>query len=185
MKYYRALKTRGFTLIELLVVISIIAIASTLALSVFPRSNNVKRGGTIIQAVFMNAGQMAVSERVVFFVAFDKQKSLLSIYRNAEEDDPEGEEKFDKEKDQVVGEQVQLPKGVKFSETTPLLQLAEPYVGFRPNGLMFLPQGITDKSFNPPQEADIVLEQTNRKGKMYLDFTIVSGRVRRIDYRED
>lgn len=184
MKYRSASISKGFTLIELLVVISIIAIASTMALAMFPKSNSVKQGGRIIQAVFMKTGQMAVTEHAVFFVALDKQKSILAIYRNAEEDDEEGEEKFDKKKDEIVGEQYLFPKGVKFSETTPLLQLSEPYVGFRANGLMFLPQGVTDRPFNPPQEADIVLEQENRRGKMYLDFTVVLGTIRKMDYRD-
>ncbi|MFH1228028.1 MAG: prepilin-type N-terminal cleavage/methylation domain-containing protein [Planctomycetota bacterium] len=178
-------KSSGFTLIELLVVIAIIAIAATLAWQAIPPGNAVKRAGNIVSSVFMKANQMAISERAVYFISFDKETSLISIYRNAEEDDPEGEEKFDKQTDILVGEQIQLPKGVKFSEETPLLKQPDPFIGFRPNGMMFLPQGVADKSLNPPGEADIILEQENKVGKMYLDYTILTSRVRQMIYRND
>ncbi|MFA5793942.1 MAG: prepilin-type N-terminal cleavage/methylation domain-containing protein [Candidatus Brocadiia bacterium] len=178
-------KSSGFTLIELLVVMAIIAIAATIAWMSIPTSNAVKRAGNIVSTVFMKASTLAISERAVYFISFDKEKSLMSIYRNAEEDETEGEEKLDKKTDIIVGEQIQLPKGVKFSKTTPLFQQTETYVGFRPSGMMFLPQGVADKGLNPPGEADIILEQENKTGKMYIDYTILTGRVRRIVFQNN
>ncbi|MBI4713131.1 MAG: prepilin-type N-terminal cleavage/methylation domain-containing protein [Planctomycetes bacterium] len=179
----------GFTLIELLVVISIIGIAASIAIAFFPKGESVKHSGRIIQATFIRGGMLASSQRAVYFIAFDKEKSLMTIYKHKETDDESDDTpKLDTQNDEQIGESISLPRGVKFGDT-PLLDSTGPYVGFKGNGTMFLPDGVEDKSFKPPPdspvEADIILEQTGRPGKMYLDFTILTGRIRRTVYREE
>lgn len=174
----------GFTLIELLVVITIVIIVlsiSVVFLQQFFSGNAVKYSAQIVRGVFMKTAQLAVTERQMYFIAFDKEKSFMSIY-----EDSDGNNEFNKSEDKQVGETVALSKGVLFSDKAPLFKSKEPYVGFRPNGSLVLPEGVSDISLkNPPDEADIILEQPGKLGKMYLDFTVTTGRIIRTVYRED
>ncbi|MEW6027805.1 MAG: hypothetical protein AB1599_11010, partial [Planctomycetota bacterium] len=124
----------------------------------------------------------AATERQMYFLVFDKEKSFISTY-----EDSDGNNEFNKAEDKKIGETVALSKGVSFSGNTPLFELEEPYIGFRANGSLFLPEGVSDLSLKDPEEenADIIIEQSNSKGKMYLDFTVTTGRIIKAVYREE
>lgn len=174
----------GFTLVELLMVITIVMILLSVTI-VFIGSmsgNAVKSSARIVQSVFMRTAQYATTQRTMFFIVFDMDKSFMSVYEDADEDN-----QFDKSKDALVGEMVSLSKGVFFSGRPPLFQAAQPFIGFKSNGSLVLPEGVPDLSLgdNPADEADIILEQKNKPGKMYLDFTVMTGRIVRSVYRED
>jgi len=184
----------GFTLVELLVVVSIVII--TLSISVvflqqFFKRNAVKYSAQIVQGIFRKTAQFAVTERRMYFIAFDKEKSFMSIYEDGKYEEGgeefEADNEFDKSKDTQIGETVALGKGVSFSDKAPLFKSEEPYIGFRPNGSLVLPDGVSDLSLKKPEEenADIILEQKGKLGKMYLDFTITTGRIIKTIYREE
>jgi prepilin-type N-terminal cleavage/methylation domain-containing protein len=174
----------GFTLVELLVVITIVMILLSVSIVFLGGMSGsaVKSSARIVQSVFMRTAQYATTQRVMFFIVFDKDKSFMSVYEDSDEDG-----QFSKSKDALVGEVVALSKGVSFSAQPPLFKSAEPYVGFKSNGSLVLPEGVPDLSMgdNPAEEADIILEQKNKLGKMYLDFTVMTGRIVRSVYRED
>ncbi|MBI5779833.1 MAG: hypothetical protein HZA49_10340 [Planctomycetes bacterium] len=182
----------GFTLIELLVVITIVIIIMSISVvSLLPllKGNPVKYSAQIVQGVFRQTAQYAATERRMHFIVFDKEKSFMSIYKDGNDDpdvnaDPDNE--FNKSKDTQVGVTVALSKGVLFSDQAPLFELDEPYVGFRPNGSLVLPDGVSDLSLKNPEaeNADIILEQRGKSGTMYLDFTITTGRIIKMIYRE-
>jgi len=174
----------GFTLIELLVVIAIMMVAMAIAIPFINSmsGNSIKNSAQIIKAVFMRTGQYGSTQGVMYFISFDKESSFMSIYEDANEDN-----QFKKSDDKQVGETVALPKGVMFSDKTPLFEADEPFVGFKSNGSLVLPEGVSDLSLgqNLAEEADIILEQKGKPGKMYLDFTITTGRIIRMVYKED
>lgn len=174
----------GFTLIELLVVIAIMMIALAIAIPFINSmsGNSLKNSAQIVKAVFMRTAQYASTQGVMYFISFDKENSTMSIYEDFDEDN-----KFDKTKDKQVGETVTLLKGVTFSDMAPLFKEDDVYVGFKSNGSLVLPEGVSDLSLgqNPAEEADIILEQKGKPGKMYLDFTITTGRIIRMVPKED
>jgi len=174
----------GFTLIELLVVISIMMVALAIAIPVINSmsGNSIKSSAQIIKAVFMRTAQYASTQGVMYFISFDKEKSSMAIYEDTNEDN-----QFNKSDDKQVGETVSLPKGLIFSDKAPLFKEIDVYVGFKGNGSLVLPEGVSDLSLgdNPAEEADIILEQKGKPGKMYLDFTITTGRIIRAVYKED
>lgn len=183
---------RGFTLIELLVVITIMMIALAIAIPVINNmsGNTIKSSAQIVKAVFMKTAQYASTQGVMYFISFDKEKSSMSIYEDGNDDPDAGSDpdnKFDKSQDKQVGETVALLKGVIFSDKTPLFKEDQVYVGFKSNGSLVLPEGVSDLSLgdNPAEEADIILEQKGKPGKMYLDFTITTGRIIRTVYNKE
>ena len=174
----------GFTLIELMVVITIMMIALAIAIPFINSmsGNPLRNSAQIVKAVFMRTAQYATTQGVMFFIAFNKENSSMAIYEDANEDN-----KFDKSADKQVGETVILSKGILFSDKAPLFKEDEVYVGFKSNGSLILPAGISDLSLGQDsgEEADIILEQKGKPGKMYLDFTITTGRIIRAVYKED
>ncbi|MDI6732552.1 MAG: prepilin-type N-terminal cleavage/methylation domain-containing protein [Planctomycetota bacterium] len=176
------IRRNGFTLIELIVVISIVIVVLSMSVSFLGtlRQDAVKHSAQIVKATFMRTSQLASSQRRMHFILFDKAKAFMSIYEDTDEDN-----EFKRPIDKQVGETIALSKGVFFSDKTSLFQRAESFVTFNSNGSISLPVGVTDAPLDPPEEADIIIEQKDRRGKMYLDFSITTGQIRRMIYRED
>lgn len=174
----------GFTLVELLVVITIMMVVMAIAIPVMNSmsGNPIKNSAQIVKAVFMRTGQYASTQGAMYFISFDRVSSSMSIYEDANEDN-----QFKKSDDKQVGESVVLPKGVIFSDKAPLFKSDDIFVGFKSNGSLVLPEGVSDLSLgqNPDEESDIILEQNGNPGKMYLDFTITTGRIIRTVYKEN
>jgi len=174
----------GFTLIELIVVITIMMIALAVSIPVINSmsGNSIKSSAQIVKAVFMKTAQYATTQGVMYFISFDKKNSSMSIYEDVNEDN-----EFDKADDKQVGETIVLPKGIAFSDKAPLFKEDDVYVGFKSNGSLILPEGVSDLSLDSDssEEADIILEQKGKPGKMLLDYTITTGRIIRTVYKED
>lgn len=168
----------GFTLIELMVVISIITMIFSMSYIFFRslRTDNIKHAGQMIKATFMRASQLASAERRMYFIAFDKKNAAMSFFEDVDDN-----KKLDKTIDKQVGETIALPKGTSFSEEPELFQTENPYVGFNSNGTLSVDN---DLKFDPPKEADIILLQENKPGKLYLDFQITTGRVNKTVFME-
>jgi prepilin-type N-terminal cleavage/methylation domain-containing protein len=168
----------AFTLIEMLVVMSIISIIASMSFMFIAGMKNdaIKQAGQIVKAVFMRTSQLASGERKMYFILFDKEKFTMAIY-----EDTDDSKTFDDSKDKAVGEAISLPKGVVFSEKPPLFQRDEVVIGFNSNGSLAVAEDI---AFDPPVESDIILEQANRTGKYYIDYSIATGRIGKMVYWE-
>jgi len=170
--------SNGFTLIELMVVIGIITMIFSMSYIFFRslRMDNIKHAGQMIKVTFMRASQLASAERRMYFVSFDKKNSAMSIFEDSDDN-----KKLDRKVDNQVGETIALPKGTYFSEEPELFQVENPYVGFNSNGTLSVDN---DLKFDPPKEADIILQQENKPGKLYLDFQVTTGRVNKTVFLE-
>ncbi|MEK7449209.1 MAG: prepilin-type N-terminal cleavage/methylation domain-containing protein [Planctomycetota bacterium] len=175
----------GFSLIELLVVIGIIMMLSSISLifiSGFLKDERLKQGGLIVQSVFRKSQQLAATQRQMHFLVFETDKSLMVIYKDTNEN-----QIYDAATDEQVDESIILPKEIKFLtgvQGPPLFRLTQPYLGFRSDGSLMMPTGVSDQSMVHPPKADktdIVLEQKNKpKSKMYLDYTALTGKIRKM-----
>lgn len=172
----------GFTLIELMVVMTLIIIVLSMTWIFISgmRRDAIRDAGQIIKATFMRASQLASSQRMMYFLVLNKQNSTMSIFEdtnlNGQYDIPSSDAVVDKQ----VGETIVLPKGVTFSKDMTLFKDDDKVIiGFNSNGSLSVSE---DKSFNPGIDADIILEQQSAPGKMYLDYSITTGRIGKMAY---
>ncbi|MEK7866130.1 MAG: prepilin-type N-terminal cleavage/methylation domain-containing protein [Planctomycetota bacterium] len=204
---------RAFTLIELLVVIAIIIIIATVSLVLIQsltKGQSVKSGGRITQGAFAKARQLAAAQRVTHFLVFangtdpatgmatGRMEVHRDVNRNNVFDPP-----YANSADVIVDQAIMVPKGLRFR-----LRGANNYPQqSTPAWLAFLSDGsiVQDATYFPNPDvpssqydadfgagnltwsrADLTLEQSSgAPGKVYLDYTPPTGKLRKLVYWEN
>lgn len=186
----------GFTLIEMLVVISIIILVVSMSLAMLnTRNTAVKQGGTLVQATFTYARQVASSERVLVWIVFVPRVlnganvyDRLALCRDTGTT-PNVWDPLDA--NDMIDAPTVLPRAVMFDAASmPLLSGAgggATAMGMRPDGSVLMPAGVTDLTWTATAtQADMVLalDQAPAGSKrVFLDLSPITGTFRRIEYQ--
>lgn len=199
----------GFTLIELLVVVAIIIIIATVSLvlvQTLTKGQAVKSAGRITQGAFSKARQLAAAERVTHFLVFtngtDSATGMVTgrmeVHRDVNRDNV-----YQAATDLIRDQPILLPKGLRFrlrgANQNP--QPATPaWLAFLADGSIVqdgtyfpnpdIPSSQFDADFGAGNmtaaRSDITIEQSSGvPGKVYLDFTPPTGKLRKLVYWEN
>ncbi len=204
---------RAFTLIELLVVIAIIIIIATVSLVLIQsltKGQSVKSGGRITQGAFSKARQLSAAQRVTHFLVFangtDPATGMttgrMEVHRDVNRDNV-----YQPATDLIVDQAIMIPKGLRFrmrgannlpQQATPawlaflsdgsIVSDANGGAGYFPNP--DVPSSQYDADFGAGNlswnRADITIEQSSGSpGKVYLDYTAPTGKLRKLVYWEN
>lgn len=200
---------RAFTLIELLVVIAIIIIIATVSLVLIQsltKGQSVKAAGRITQGAFAKARQLSAAQRVTHFLCFANgtdpvtgmTTGLMEIHRDVNRDGI-----YQPLTDTIVDQAIEIPKGLRFhlrGSTFYPQQATQAWLAFLSDGSI-----VQDANFFPNPDisssqydgdfaagtlvwnrSDICIEQSSgAPGKVYLDYTPPTGKLRKLVYWEN
>lgn len=202
----------GFTLLEMLVVVAIILVLTAMsvaALSMFGQGSAAKHAARILQSQFYRARQMAASTRVYHFLYIDAVANRMTIFKDNLTAAGAVPRVYDVLTDTLVGDSVELPKGVAFRQlppggAAPVGQGIPPalVIAFRPDGSITsyaFPFGAPPPPLRPDNPGpttgtdlnlwptagiavDLVLAQTDNQGGCIVDWSYPAGKVIKITY---
>ncbi len=204
---------RAFTLIELLVVIAIIIIIATVSLVLIQsltKGQAVKSAGRITQGAFAKARQLAAAQRVTHFLCFANgtdpvtgmTSGMMEIHRDVNRDGI-----YQPATDTIVDQAISIPKGLRFhlrGATFYPQQATQAWLAFLSDGSI-APDGRYVAGYFPDPDipssqydgdfaagtlvwnrSDICIEQSSgAPGKVYLDYTQPTGKLRKLVYWEN
>lgn len=200
---------KAFTLIELLVVIAIIIILATVSLVLIEsltKGQSVKSAGRITQGAFAKARQLAAAQRVTHFLclangtdaASGMTTGRMEIHRDVNRDNI-----YQQATDTIVDQAIEIPKGLRFhlrgAPNFPQ-QVDQAWLAFLSDGSIIqdgryfpnpdIPSSQYDADFAAGNlvwnRSDLCIEQSSgAPGKVYLDYTPPTGKLRKLVYWEN
>ncbi|MBI3097468.1 MAG: prepilin-type N-terminal cleavage/methylation domain-containing protein [Planctomycetes bacterium] len=187
---------RGFTLIEMLVVVAIIILVVTMSLAMLNTRNTAPRqAGTLVQAAFTYARQVASSERVIVWLVFmPRVEDGVNVYDRIAlcRDTGTNPGVWDPgDANDMIDAPIALPKAAQFDvASSPLLAGAggaAARISVRPDGSVLFPTGTPDLTWTAgATQADLVIALKQAPvgaRKLFMDISSITGMFRRIEYQ--
>ncbi len=143
----------GFTLLELLTVVGIMVLIVGISyplFSIWQETVGIKKGLQVLNQTISLAKNMAITKKNFHYLLLDKDKANMQIYMentgNTTLEIQTGQQGQAGSTDTMEGPPTLLPKGVGFYTNVSIFRVNPSYIGFMPEGALFLPPNIQLKN---------------------------------------